>query len=128
MGNAGALVLGVQDELPDMRDHNGGKVMTAHTPGPWLVDGIEVFAEADCEAHPVADCACSHTCRALDELTANARLIAAAPDMYEALVYMADLFRDHTSDPSTEDGWKNEELRDVWLKAQKAIAKAEGKS
>src|SRR5687767_11509124 len=70
-----------------------------HTPGPWTVEEfnaddlqsparfngpVVVYADADCDIHPVADCSCNHTCRESDEAQANARLIAAAPDLLEA--------------------------------------------
>lgn len=59
--------------------------MGEHTPGPWVAEGTEVYAGADCEFHAVADCSCNHTCRHADETRANARLIAAAPDLYAAI-------------------------------------------
>lgn len=77
---------------------------TRYTPGPWTVDRgdgvldgkakfptqarVLVFAEGDCEDHPVADCSCNHTCRTSDECAANARLIAATPDLLEALDWL----------------------------------------
>jgi hypothetical protein len=77
---------------------------TKHTPGPWKVaftetgsqyidakgkydygvQAVLVVAE-DCEAHPVADASCNWTCRDGAECEANARLIAAAPDLLAAL-------------------------------------------
>lgn len=73
--------------------------MTDFTAGPWsLADenrddlrecsrygAIVVYAENHCDIHPIADCSCNHTCRLNDEQIANARLIAAAPDLYYAL-------------------------------------------
>lgn len=62
------------------------------------------------------------------EWPANARLIAAAPEMYEALETVAQLLRDHHADQGAEDGWQNEELRDAWVAARDVLAKAEGRS
>lgn len=45
---------------------------------------FQVFSD-DCEHHAIADCSCNHTCRMDDECEANAHLIAAAPELYEAL-------------------------------------------
>lgn len=77
----------------------GKEETTPFTPGPWSVSDINaddlrhaarfgnvvVYADDDCETHPVADCSCNHTCRETDEQIANARLIAAAPDLLAAL-------------------------------------------
>lgn len=61
---------------------------TAHTPGPWLLDGsidamnLDVvyisgrIAMLECENDEISD----------DQLMANARMIAAAPDMLAALI------------------------------------------
>jgi hypothetical protein len=76
-----------------------------HTPGPWEVETTEtgsqyidakgkydygnqavlVIAPNDCAAHPVADASANWTCRDGAECEANARLIAAAPDLLAAL-------------------------------------------
>ena len=57
---------------------------------------------------------------------ANARLIAAAPDLLAALERTNDLIHYHLGDPTQEDGWKNEEIHEAWLAARTAIAKAKG--
>ena len=70
--------------------------MTKHTPGPWTMhprfdDGAEVCAIA-----PVAWCSVASTHGAsgsqvidVDEARANARLIAAAPDLLAALHHIS---------------------------------------
>lgn len=69
------------------------------TPGPWVVvdasdfeldksrfkNGAFQVMSNDCDNHAVADCSCNHTCRMDWECKANAHLIAAAPELYEAL-------------------------------------------
>ena len=60
--------------------------MSGHTPGPWKllanqgVVGADWLPIATAPGHPAADFR-----RPPDERIANARLIAAAPDLYEAL-------------------------------------------
>lgn len=60
--------------------------MTAqHTPGPWTFSDTAIWALDDCEFHAIADCPVNHTCRDAETMWANARLIASAPDLLEAL-------------------------------------------
>ena len=95
---------------------------TKHTPGPWKYaphlcsDGYRVFVphEADNDQHDaIADL---ETWQTPEQTEANARLIAAAPDLLQAVkllqvrVFMAE-------------GSENEEYR----MATAAIQKAEGK-
>ena len=91
--------------------------MTQHTPGPWVAnehDWVEIAAGG-----PIADVyEGSHQppstwdVKALSTRTANARLIAAAPDMLEALKLV----------------WKNVRIEDAeaGMAVAKAIAKATG--
>ena len=74
--------------------------MSGHTPGPWEVgghdDGVPGYVYCDNEfgsavAIAYGD-ALAYTCLPRDEQEANARLIAAAPDLLAALVEMRDLF------------------------------------
>jgi hypothetical protein len=55
-----------------------------HTPGPWLADGASVYEERD-----DFSVICNFWSSSLPEWEDNARLIAAAPDLLEALK-MAD--------------------------------------
>lgn len=61
---------------------------TKHTPGPWEVHSGSVYASAD-ESRPIADMRRDETAAKAEiwptERDANARLIAAAPDLLEAL-------------------------------------------
>ena len=56
-----------------------------HTPGPWTVEAYDLVLANGLR---VADCKVSGA--SLDETAANARLIAAAPDLLEALERLAD--------------------------------------
>lgn len=100
------------------------------TPGPWGVDGTFVDAKDDCEIHPVADCSCNHTCRSEEEQRANARLIAAAPDLYEALSHLVAMI----GDCSCHEAYKSRSLTDPTCSfcnyeaedARTALARARG--
>ena len=72
--------------------------MSAHTPGPWHVskDQPIVF---DADHFVVADCVLSggpirHAGSSYAERYANARLVAAAPDLLEALQWMVANWQD----------------------------------
>jgi hypothetical protein len=78
--------------------------MTAHTPGPWHLNGGKPYWIEGADDLHVADVA----------TYADARLSAAAPELLEALEYIMD---------ST-----NYNLMDAATKARAAIAKARGES
>lgn len=62
--------------------------MSKHTPGPWVVDGsgIKVFADVSNGYPPiVAQATSGDNSLTLQTMEANARLIAAAPDLLAAL-------------------------------------------
>jgi hypothetical protein len=87
--------------------------MAGHTPGPWVAatSGPLFVAQAG-GANPIAG-AFSDVRGGHGTAEANARLIAAAPEMYEALKAFLD-------DTTPE--------RDCYRKALAAVAKAEGKT
>jgi hypothetical protein len=86
---------------------------TTHTPGPWCAEGHNVFKGA--RPLPlalfIADCSHSGAHRPQAETEANARLIAAAPELLAALIeVVAEADRETTP----------------FIKARAAIAKATG--
>ena len=83
--------------------------MSKHTPGPWSVDAIETTLVRGPDRYPIADP--ERHFREITECEANARLIAAAPDLLAALKMMI----------SDWDG----EPEDI-AEAQDAIRNAEG--
>jgi hypothetical protein len=98
-----------------------------HTEGPWMYatgedwDGAHV---TDKHGRIVADCqgcdipgACGEV--GTDEAKANARLIAAAPEMLEALREMLSMFGDHEQ--------YDEDSAQVISQTRQVIAKAEGR-
>jgi hypothetical protein len=111
-----------------------------HTPGPWtaettlLVDSqpiaFAIMANADCQGHPVAEVEGNTSCREPGEWAANARLIAAAPEMYEALKAAEQFISNgievgfiRMPDADTPDPAHN-----TLPAVRAAIAKAEGRS
>lgn len=108
--------------------------MRKHTPGPWKVDEWSVYSTSakseDGKSHSyftVAKCAATcgsliHRSIARDEVDANTRLIAAAPEMLEALKRVIDDMR-----CACEPGDGPPEDCGICY-AKHAIAKAEGKS
>ena len=88
-----------------------------HTPGPWRVDpnhlndvqtndGLEIGATFNPNAAGHTwEIAGTMAARTILESLANARLIAAAPDLLEALIALRGAFMSHTQwsgDPPTE--------------------------
>ena len=71
-----------------VRDYNADDVQRPNRfAGP-----VVVYADHDCDIHPIADCSCNHTCRDVDLAQRNARLIAAAPELYETLAEVERFF------------------------------------
>jgi hypothetical protein len=81
-----------------------------HTPGPWVADGCVVNYDAQLPA--IAVCV-----RHNAEWEANARLIAAAPDLLDALCVAADYLNGN--------GWEGDPRM---VPVEAAIAKAKGKT
>lgn len=62
--------------------------MSKHTPGPWMLadDKTRVITNESVPDAEIADCESGFYCsKNISECEANARLIAAAPEMLEAL-------------------------------------------
>ncbi len=81
--------------------------MTTHTPGPWTIDDDRFIV-----SNKMLIGQTFNTC---DEYSANARLIAAAPDLLEALEYLVGAY--DIAAPTADD----------WDRARLAISKAKGK-
>lgn len=90
--------------------------MSAHTPGPWTL-GSRVISADTHDTFNVAVALLSSAREAPelseDERAANGRLIAAAPDLLEALEEMVDAVGFGSEDPSVE-------------RARAAVVKARG--
>ena len=89
---------------------------TEHTQGPWRIDSQTRFGDFTIAAGENVK-ACEFIAKTQSE--ANARLIAAAPDLLAALVEMLD-----ASEKPTHERW----LSNVRSHAIAAISKAEGRA
>ena len=112
---------------------------TKFTPGPWRADGPDMFgdynilhpddslavAAAVTDFHtidPLAVAAAVTNLRSPDEVRANARLIAAAPEMYAALRVAQMALADQKT--ANAKGYTERARKSV----DAALAKAEGRS
>ena len=71
-----------------------------HTPGPWTLDGAANTGDLDIVAPRgrIAMLDCEFSAETEEALTANARLIAAAPDLLAALIELSDyVFDEYTA-------------------------------
>jgi len=72
-------------------ENDGSEVKRAHTPGPWMVDGLDIENAGGVaggmvgEGIPIATMRRATVWLDADTQEANAALIAAAPDLLEAL-------------------------------------------
>ena len=92
-----------------------------HTPGPWKFDGGEVWAPQGRGPDHAAN-VCKMTGDSQSR-AANASLIAAAPELLEALRRMVDMFERHLDGRVGPD-----DAAGRWDSARDAIAKAEGRA
>ena len=96
--------------------------MSKHTPGPWVVAGPNLIDQADAGIWGSGEfdfviCDMQRDGYEDAEQGANARLIAAAPDLLEALEYCLDCLGDEFALPA-----------DCQNNARAAIAKARGEA
>ena len=93
---------------------------TQHTPGPWFAnDSLQLFAET---GQHIASLDSSTEGFEGGTLYANARLIAAAPDLLAALIAFDDAFSHYCEgDPDSDEV-------SALYQAREAIAKATGET
>jgi hypothetical protein len=89
--------------------------MGKHTPGPWTVYEAG-FSVADAWGHVLST---DVEGRMPEEAAANARLIAAAPELLAALEALLSVYQGFAP-------WEGEVERQAEIKARAAIAKARG--
>lgn len=118
--------------LDDVRDQLARIKRREHTPGPWSIEsGDSVYSQADYAALSQR----GHTAHALctihaipfskGDTDANARLIAAAPDLLKACRLMLDAVNEHHKDGSIL--WVSPGTT-AWELLTDAIAKATGEN
>lgn len=97
-----------------------------HTPGPWQIEFGHTQTASGIQYWQVTDGAdaicCNQFCYAGDA-EANARLIAAAPDLLEAAKDVLKLFRYHTEDAADAADF----AAAVEIQIEAAISKAEAR-
>lgn len=98
--------------------------VSKHTPGPWVSHDADVYDGAGCQATHVANCNPDGD-MFQSTADANARLIAAAPDLLEALTEAVELILRLTSARWSEwEGSEEETVGDF----RRTIAQATGSS
>ena len=75
-----------------------------HTPGPWVSIGASVYIEEGADHYSIAICTCNDARRNQEDQEANARLIAAAPEMLEALQSISRILGKGQTLSSKHDG------------------------
>lgn len=95
--------------------------MSEHTPGPWLLDPVSAWVVVPDRDAPICALLWPTELRSEDETFANARLIAAAPDLLEALEGMV---RYAESVRTTVGMGKNQQAR--FDRAKALISRATG--
>ena len=90
-----AVTLELAEPIPSVDVH--GDAPERFTPGPWNVDSVDGgFVFADKTSQRIADCYCDEQPDMANwRIEANARLIAAAPDMIAALKGLTRWLRAH---------------------------------
>lgn len=88
--------------------------MNKHTPGPWVVSTNNPRTVKHASGPVLADCGPMNN----SEAFANARLIAAAPDLLAALLHVM---------PHVGPGYSGKQRYDILETARAAIAKATGR-
>lgn len=113
----------------DCAGRNGVPAHGKHTPGPWVVwysDWPGVVGVECASGETIADCSHSND---PDLSEANARLIATAPELLEALVATRALVSEAAMTGfNCHDGTWAERLYSNQASLSAAIAKAEGRS
>lgn len=98
-----------------------------HTPGPWQAEWPECEGNRYVSSTVTTVCTETAVCVLREDQEADARLIAAAPDLLEALRELNEAFDDGLCNSGTP-GFDSNRLGRAQVQAVAAIAKAEGRS
>lgn len=89
----------------------GGTKGRGWTPGPWELDGGVVRGWTDDHKRPI--CEIYRELRASDETIANAHLIAAAPELFEALQASQKAIRELRTNGAPTSFWDDIEAANI---------------
>lgn len=95
--------------------------MSNHTPGPWTVTGWNEIVVSAPNGNTLCLAPGDEKNCPFDRMRANARLIAAAPELLAALHGMVDMFERHIEGREGPD-----DVAHRWDVARAALAKATG--
>jgi len=112
-----------------MNRSNEKRNITKHTPGPWDISSFQshvIVGSPEIVGNAIATCHISRAVGDLSTADANARLIAAAPDLLEAC--RALVLEWNSCFEGQDTGYDGTPLHDCVMLASAAIAKAEGKN
>jgi hypothetical protein len=147
-GTSCSICDGEIEALGAMTESTAKPAEEKHTPGPWYYDAesqtvrVKEFKRnqfmGDYRGCIIAGFDESHggkfrqkSLGLRDQIDANARLIAAAPELLEALKATQDAlgcYDGHVNNLADKKGWTDETGFEAWVKAEAAIRKAtEGK-
>ena len=99
--------------------------MSKHTPGPWATDVFPLSVDIRSLSNPLIAVVQSRHCNSPEELLENARLIAAAPEMLDALKKTSE-FLHHMWCSANINEYDFEMVEETMLINDAAIAKATG--
>lgn len=97
----------------------------SHTPGPWLVRGTDVYGAGVKVASAPSMRQTAGSTVGHEQATANARLVAASPELVASLREMVDLYTELVN--SGDAGFWDPETEKQVQRARAAIAKAEAR-
>ena len=101
--------------------------MSKHTPGPWSLDRTKIISSSKGKVADVVILGYQNIGYRDEETCANARLIATAPEMLEALVSFVEAETEWLGLNDPEAGIVfDDPLSDAYEKARAVIAKAKG--
>ena len=98
------------------KQKQNGEYMSKHTPAPWVYDSFALREEIRSESNPLIAVVSSVHCSSPEQMRDNARLIAAAPELLEALEALLN-------EPTNAPDYLPTKL---WDRAREAVAKAKG--
>lgn len=93
---------------------------TAHTPGPWRVFNVFTDVEIVTDRPTAGETESIVQFKGQRNAQANARLMAAAPELFDALMNFLNIMHDYES--SVRKGY----VTDAMNRARAALAKAKG--